>query len=150
MSDRAQRINKLDVHGVDSKVAARVMMTTIFPLTYNGELRADVFIGPFLPVEQRKETFAATMSTLVSTSSEALLIDAQHIRSGVAALGNVVARKGQPLSTIYVTNGDADRWFGAGQLVARFSGARVVATPAVVHRASGRDRGSAVGGDVLP
>ena len=37
------------------------------------------------------------------------------------------------LTTIYVTHGHADHWYGAGELVARFPGARVVATAPVVE-----------------
>ena len=81
---------------------------TISPLAANADLHADVFIGPSLPFEKGKGTFAATTSTLVSGPSEALLIDAQHIRSDVAALGDVIERRGRRLSTIYVTHGHAD------------------------------------------
>jgi glyoxylase-like metal-dependent hydrolase (beta-lactamase superfamily II) len=112
---------------------------TISPLAANADLHAEVFIGPFLPFEQGKGTFAATTSTLVSGPTEAVLIDAQHIRSDVAALGDLIARRGRRLSTIYVTHGHADHWYGAGELVARFPGARVVATPPVleyIHQAA--------------
>ena len=112
---------------------------TISPLTANADLHAEVFIGPFLPFEKGKGTFAATTSTLVSGPSETLLIDAQHIRSDVAALGDVIERRGRRLSTIYVTHGHADHWYGAGELVARFPGGRVVATPPVleyIHQAA--------------
>ncbi|MEA2214299.1 MAG: hypothetical protein QOF83_4247, partial [Solirubrobacteraceae bacterium] len=69
------------------------------------DLRAEVFIGPFLPFERGKGTFAATTSTLVCGSSEAVLIDAQHIRSDVAALGDLIERTGRRLTTIYATHG---------------------------------------------
>ncbi len=74
------------------------------------DLRAEVFIGPFLPFERGKGTFSATTSTLVSGSSEALLIDAQHIRTDVSALGDLIERTGRRLTTIYVTHGHADHW----------------------------------------
>jgi glyoxylase-like metal-dependent hydrolase (beta-lactamase superfamily II) len=103
------------------------------------DLRAEVFIGPFLPFERGKGTFAATTSTLVFGASEAMLIDAQHIRSDVTALGDLIERTGRRLTTIYVTHGHADHWYGAGELVARFPGARVVATLPVleyIHQAA--------------
>jgi glyoxylase-like metal-dependent hydrolase (beta-lactamase superfamily II) len=103
------------------------------------DLRAEVFIGPFLPFERGKGTFAATTSTLVYGSSEALLIDAQHIRTDVAALGDLIEGTGRRLTTIYVTHGHADHWYGAGELVARFPEARLVATPPVleyIHQAA--------------
>jgi glyoxylase-like metal-dependent hydrolase (beta-lactamase superfamily II) len=106
---------------------------TISPLAANADLHSDVFIGPFLPFEQGAGTFAATTSTLVTGPSEAVLIDAQHIRTDVAALAEFIGRRGKRLTTIYVTHGHADHWYGAGELVARFPGARVVATAPVVE-----------------
>jgi glyoxylase-like metal-dependent hydrolase (beta-lactamase superfamily II) len=97
------------------------------------DLRADVFIGPFLPFEQGKGTFAATTSTLVSGKSNAVLIDAQHIRTDVAALAGFIGRTGKRLTTIYITHGHADHWYGAGDLLATFPDARVVATAPVVE-----------------
>ena len=97
------------------------------------ELQADVFIGPFLSFEQGPGTFAATTSTLVSGPSEAVLIDAQHIRTDVAALAEFIGRTGKKLTTIYVTHGHADHWYGAGDLLETFADARVVATAPVVE-----------------
>src|SRR6201998_2765966 len=107
------------------------------------DLRAEGFIGPFLPFEQGKGTFAATTSTLVSGRSEAVLVDAQHIRADVAALAEFIGRTGKRLTTIYVTHGHADHWYGAGELVAKFPGARLVATPPVgeyIHQAADVER----------
>ena len=97
------------------------------------DLRADVFIGPFLNFEQGSGTFAATTSTLVSGKSDAVLIDAQHIRTDVAALAAFIGRTGKKLTTIYITHGHADHWYGAGDLLATFPDARVVATAPVVE-----------------
>ena len=96
-------------------------------------LRADVFIGPFLNFEQGSGTFAATTSTLVSGKSDAVLVDAQHIRTDVAALAEFIGRTGKKLKTIYITHGHADHWYGAGDLLATFPDARVVATAPVVE-----------------
>jgi glyoxylase-like metal-dependent hydrolase (beta-lactamase superfamily II) len=99
----------------------------------DADLHADVFIGPSLPFEQGGGTFAATTSTLVSGPSDAVLIDAQHIRTDVAALAEFIGRTGKRLTTIYVTHGHADHWYGAGDLLATFPDARVVATATVVE-----------------
>lgn len=105
----------------------------VSPSTGANDLRAEVFIGPFLPFEQGGGTFAATTSTFVTGRSEAVLIDAQHIREDVAALAEFIGRRGKRLTTIYVTHGHADHWYGAGDLLATFPGARVVATAPVVE-----------------
>jgi hypothetical protein len=67
------------------------------------DLHAEVFIGAFLPFERGKGTFAVTTSTLASGTSDAVLIDAQHIRSDVAALGDLIEWTGRRLTTIYAT-----------------------------------------------
>src|ERR1700755_656116 len=92
------------------------------------QLQADVFIGPYLKFEQGSGTFAATTSTLVSGESDAVLIDAQHIRTDVADLAEFIGRTSKKLTTIYVTHGHADHWYGAGDLLATFPDVRVVAT----------------------
>ena len=68
-----------------------------------------------------------------------MLIDAQHIRTDVADLADLIERTGRQLTTIYVTHGHADHWYGAGELLARFPEARLVATPPIlgyIHQAA--------------
>jgi glyoxylase-like metal-dependent hydrolase (beta-lactamase superfamily II) len=91
-----------------------------------------VFTSPFLNFETARGTFSPTTSTLVVGSTEAVLIDAQHMHSDVAALGDLIEQTGKRLTTIYVTHGHADHWYGVGDLLARFPAARAVAIPGVV------------------
>ena len=49
-----------------------------------------------------------------------------------SALADWVASKGKNLTTIYITHGHGDHWFGVGTLLERFPDARVVATPDTV------------------
>ena len=44
-------------------------------------------------------------------------------------LADWVASKGKHLTTIYITHGHGDHWFGVGTLLERFPDARVVVTP---------------------
>ena len=49
------------------------------------------------------------------------------------ALADWVASKHRNHSTIYITHGHGDHWFGVGTLLERFPGARVVATPSTIQ-----------------
>lgn len=95
-------------------------------------LQSQVFTGPYVPFEAMRGTFSPTTATLIFGSQEAVLIDAEHIRSDVAALGDLIEQAGRRLTTIYVTHGHADHWYGAGALARRFPTADVVATRPVV------------------
>jgi glyoxylase-like metal-dependent hydrolase (beta-lactamase superfamily II) len=77
-------------------------------------------------------TFSPATSTLVTGESEAVLIDAQYTESEVSALGDLIEQKGKRLTSIFITHGHYDHYYGLGQLVARFPGARPVATASVV------------------
>src|ERR1700739_4049249 len=120
-------------HRFDRRYVLRGVVVMRSPSGAAADLRAEVFIGPFLPFEQGQGTLAATPSPLVSGRSEAVLVDAQHIRTDVAALAEFIGRTGKRLTTIYVTHGHADHWYGAGDLLATFPDARVVATAPVVE-----------------
>jgi glyoxylase-like metal-dependent hydrolase (beta-lactamase superfamily II) len=48
------------------------------------------------------------------------------------ALADWVAARGKNLTTIYITHGHGDHWFGVGTLLQRFPNARAVATSNVV------------------
>ncbi len=80
----------------------------VSPSTGTNDLRAEVFIGPFLPFEQGGGTFAATTSTLITGSTDAVLIDAQHITADITELAEFIRRTGKKLTTIYVTHGHPD------------------------------------------
>ena len=73
-------------------------------------LHAEVFIGAFLSFQRGKGTFAATTSTLVCGASDAVLIDAQHIRSEL---------EGHELQIVEVRQAElaANRWLDGVELV---------------------------------
>ena len=77
-------------------------------------------------------TFSPATSTLVTGGTEAVLIDAQYTESEVSALGDMIAETGKRLTSIFITHGHYDHYYGLGQLVARFPHARPVATASVV------------------
>jgi glyoxylase-like metal-dependent hydrolase (beta-lactamase superfamily II) len=99
----------------------------------------EVFVTPGIPIVTPdappgiSETFfQATASTLIYGTRDAVLVDAFMTVKQANALGDWVAAKGKNLTTIYITHGHGDHWFGVGTLLGRFPNARAVATPNVV------------------
>ena len=101
--------------------------------TDESAVRALVFTSPPHELVGGRGTFSPTTSTLLVGRSESVLVDAQYIDSDIAALGDLIQETGTKLATIYVTHGHADHYLGIGTLLARFPGARAVATPGVVE-----------------
>jgi glyoxylase-like metal-dependent hydrolase (beta-lactamase superfamily II) len=104
------------------------------------ELRLQVFVSPTHPIGNDGLTFSPTTSTLIYGEREAILVDAQFIKNDIDELGNVIEDLGKTLTTIFITHGHADHYFGIDTLAERFPGVRVVATAKVV--ADIVDRGS--------
>jgi glyoxylase-like metal-dependent hydrolase (beta-lactamase superfamily II) len=103
------------------------------------ELKWDVFVTPGLPIVtasrppgEEQTYFQATAATLIYGKSDAVLVDAFMTVKQATALADWVASKGKNLTTIYITHGHGDHWFGAATLLERFPRARAVATPDVV------------------
>src|ERR1700757_5319942 len=102
-------------------------------------LKWDVFVTPGIPIVTRdrppdiRETyFQAMASTLIYGMRDAILVDAFMTVKQANALADWVAARGKNLTTIYITHGHGDHWFGIGALLERFPIARAVATPNVV------------------
>ncbi|MFL6087528.1 MAG: MBL fold metallo-hydrolase [Mycobacterium sp.] len=104
------------------------------------QLRLQVFVSPTHPIGNDGLTFSPTTSTLIYGEREAILVDAQFIKNDIDELGNVIEDLGKTLTTIFITHGHADYYFGIDTLAERFPGVRVVATAKVV--ADIVDRGS--------
>lgn len=102
-------------------------------------LNWEVFVTPGIPIVTRdrpvgiRETFfQATASTLIYGDKDAVLVDAYLTTKQTSALADWVTSKRRNLTTIYITHGHGDHWFGVGTLLERFPNARVVATPNTV------------------
>ncbi len=105
----------------------------------NALLNWDVFVTPGIPIVTRdlppgvrEAYFQAMASTLIYGMRDAVLVDAFMTVKQANALADWVAAKGKNLTTIYITHGHGDHWFGIGTLLERFPNARAVATPNVV------------------
>jgi glyoxylase-like metal-dependent hydrolase (beta-lactamase superfamily II) len=103
--------------------------------TKDSLLNWEVFVTPGIPIVTRDrppdigETFFQAMaSTLIYGNKDAVLVDAYLTTKQTSALADWVASKGKNLTTIYITHGHGDHWFGVGTLLERFPNAQVVAT----------------------
>ncbi|KQN56069.1 MBL fold metallo-hydrolase [Pseudomonas sp. Leaf48] len=73
-------------------------------------------------------------SVLVSGDKEAILIDAQFGKSQAEKVVEKIRASGKLLTTIYISHGDPDYYFGLDTLTAAFPKARVLASqPTVEH-----------------
>jgi glyoxylase-like metal-dependent hydrolase (beta-lactamase superfamily II) len=100
----------------------------------------DVFVTPGIPQSITSDLPPGTQqwmwspisATLISGKRDAVLVDALMTVEQAHALGEWVEAHGKNLTTIYLTHGHGDHFFGIGALLERFPKARAVATPAVV------------------
>jgi glyoxylase-like metal-dependent hydrolase (beta-lactamase superfamily II) len=101
-------------------------------------LKWDVFVAKRqgvtrdLPPGKEQWMWVPTSSTLIYGRRDAVLVDALLTVEQTQALVEWVAASGKNLTTIYVTHGHGDHFFGLGALLDRFPNARAVATPHVV------------------
>ena len=100
----------------------------------------DVFVTPGIPIVTPdrppgiQETFFQAMAaTLIYGARDAVLVDAFMTVKQANALADWVASKKKNVTTIYITHGHGDHWFGVGTLLGRFLNARVVATTSAVQ-----------------
>ncbi|GIF71666.1 MBL fold metallo-hydrolase [Asanoa siamensis] len=86
-----------------------------------------------LPAGERQEVWSPTTATLIQGEREAVLVDALLTDRQGHDLADWVEASGKDLTTIYVTHGHGDHFFGAAAVLERFPEARLVATPEVVE-----------------
>jgi len=102
-------------------------------------LKYETFVTPGIPVVTpdrpkgvNETLFQAMASTLIYGERDALLVDAFMTVEQSRALADWVASKHKNLTTIYITHGHGDHWFGVGTILERFPKAKVVATPSTI------------------
>lgn len=71
-------------------------------------------------------------STLLTGAHDAVLVDAQFSTADGAKLVDRIKASGKRLTTIYISHGDPDFYFGLEPLVAAFPDAKVLATPQTI------------------
>ncbi|MFI6760394.1 MBL fold metallo-hydrolase [Micromonospora sp. NPDC050417] len=104
-------------------------------------LEYSTFIAPPKPVVsdspppgETERKWSPTTATLIYGDRDAVLVDALMTAEEGRHLADFVAATGRNLTTIYITHGHGDHFFGASVLLDRFPEARLVATVRVVER----------------
>jgi glyoxylase-like metal-dependent hydrolase (beta-lactamase superfamily II) len=99
-------------------------------------LNWDVFVTPGIPITAKdlppginQAMFQAIASTLIYGRRDAVLVDAFMTIKQADDLVDWISASGKNLTTIYITHGHGDHWFGIGTLLERFPNAKAVAIP---------------------
>jgi glyoxylase-like metal-dependent hydrolase (beta-lactamase superfamily II) len=102
-------------------------------------LNWDVFVTPGIPITAKdlppginQAMFQAIASTLIYGRRDAVLVDAFMTIKQADDLVDWISASGKNLTTIYITHGHGDHWFGIGTLLERFPNAKAVAIPDVI------------------
>ena len=122
-----------------SHIGTNPEKTANAPVNPTPALGWEVFVTPGIPIVTidlppgiTQAYFQAMASTLIYGARDAVLVDAFMTVKQANALADWVAAKNRNLTTIYITHGHWDHWFGVGTILERFPNARAVAAPDVV------------------
>lgn len=86
-----------------------------------------------IPPDEKQRLWPPISATLISGERDAVLTDPLMTIGQARALAGWIAASGKNLTTIFITHGHLDHWFGLGPVLERFPAARAVARPAVVE-----------------
>jgi glyoxylase-like metal-dependent hydrolase (beta-lactamase superfamily II) len=112
-------------------------------------LRLDVFVVPYKPIVglippmgEGEATWPATSVSLISGEREAVLIDAALTTEDAGRIADSIRATGKDLTTIYITPGHGDHFFGLNPIHAgsRTLGASLARASAFSPRGSCRMR----------
>lgn len=99
----------------------------------------DIFVAPAIPIVshdlppgENQRTWSPISATLISGERNAVLVDPLMTFEQGRVLADWVVATGKNLTTVYVTHGHGDHWFGLGVIRERFPHARAMARPGVV------------------
>lgn len=109
-------------------------------MTHASVLSFDTFVAPAVPVvtndlppRESSRAWSPITATLISGARDAVLVDPLMTIEQGRALADWVAASGKNLTTVYITHGHGDHWFGLGVIRERYPTVRAVATPRVVQ-----------------
>jgi glyoxylase-like metal-dependent hydrolase (beta-lactamase superfamily II) len=102
-------------------------------------LHIDVFVVPYKPIVglippmgEGEATWPATSVSLISGERDAVPIDAALTPEDAARIVDWIRTTGKNLTTIYITHGHGDHFFGLNTILEAFPDARAVTTAAVI------------------
>ena len=78
------------------------------------------------------EAIFPVSSVLVTGRKDAILVDAQFGLGQADKVVDAIRQSGKTLTTVYISHGDPDYYFGLDKIKAAFPDARIVATPQTV------------------
>ena len=106
------------------------------------DLEYTVYVAPQLPIvssdlppDVDRRWWSPISSTLIFGERDAVLVDPLMTADQASSLADWVAAANRNLTTIYVTHGHGDHWFGLDTLLKRFPDARAVAPRQVIEHA---------------
>lgn len=115
------------------------------------ELSYAVHVAPSLPTtvtdlppDLDRRVWSPISATLITGERDAVLVDAVMTSGQAAELADWIVAAGKNLTTVYVTHGHGDHWFGLGMILERFPDAKAVAIPSVA-----RNIASQIGSDFV-
>jgi glyoxylase-like metal-dependent hydrolase (beta-lactamase superfamily II) len=90
----------------------------------NSKLKLQVMVSP--------DSGYAAASTIISGDRDAILIDPQFAKSEARKVAAAIKKSGKNLTTVYVSHGHPDHYFGLAVMKEEFPNAKLVAMPDVV------------------
>ena len=105
------------------------------------ELSYAVHVAPSLPTtvtdlppDLDRRVWSPISATLITGERDAVLADAVMTAGQAAELADWIVAAGKNLTTVCVTHGHGDHWFGLGMILERFPDAKAVAIPSVARK----------------
>jgi glyoxylase-like metal-dependent hydrolase (beta-lactamase superfamily II) len=108
-------------------------------------LHLDVFVAPYAPIVwviapmgKFEPTWPASSVSLISGERDAVLVDALITFEDAGRVVDWIRATGKNLTSIYITHGHGDHFFGLNTILDAFSNARALTAAAVVPEAVGQ------------